>query len=127
MEKRLYFVLGDAAAVAGTGALAGLAATVLVGESWLMLPAMGIGMAVGMALALPASFLFMPLFGAMEVMLPVMLGGMLSGMWIAMAAAMRPLGLAEAALCGAGIGLAGLVACTAADAWLKRKGNAWTS
>ena len=127
MEKRLYFVLGDAAANALVGALAGLAAAALVGESWPMLPAMGVGMAVGMAIAMPAAFLFMPLFGAMEVMLTVMLGGMLSGMWIAMAAAMRPLAVADAALYGAGIGLAGLAASTALDAWLKRKGGAWTS
>lgn len=121
MERRPYFVMGDLVANAATGALVGCAAAALVGPHWHSLLAMGLGMLGGMLLSLIASFAFVPFFGAHEVMVPVMTTGMAAGMVVAMQAAMGGVGLAAAMGRGAGIGLAVVVACSALDAWIRRR------
>ena len=127
MERRIYFVLGDCLANSTVGALCALAAVAIVGPSWNMVVAMGVGMIAGMALAIPASLLFMPFFGAMEVMVPVMLTGMLSGMGVAMAAAMRELSLEGAAVAGASTGLGVLAVVTLVNIQLHGRVDEWTS
>ena len=119
METRPYFILGDAAATATAGAIAGLAALGATGEGFNMLLAMLIGMVVGMAVVMPVFFAFAPFFGAMEIMIPVMFGGMLSGMCIAKAEAMRGLAVGDAVGWGALIGLFGLVITSIANARLR--------
>lgn len=110
MDQRLYFLLGDILGNALTGGLAGYVCVLIVNQSWHMFGAMIFGMFAGMVLAMLLSLFIMPLFGAMEVMIPVMLTGMLAGMWVAMVATMIEVGPGDAALLGAGVGVAALIA-----------------
>ncbi len=81
MEMRPYFVIGDAFANAGVGALAASVVTWLGLASWPMAAGMVAGMALGMVIGLVAALTVLSLlFGAMEIFVPCMLSGMLAGM-----------------------------------------------
>ncbi len=82
MEKRPYFVLGDALAniVVATAAIA--ASSAAIGGDMGMLPGMLLGMLLGMLIALIISMgILAPMLGVMEILTPCMLGGMFGGMW----------------------------------------------
>jgi hypothetical protein len=127
VETRLYFVLGDLAANAATGALVGGVAALVFGPSWNMWLAMLAGMALGMLFGLPLAVLLGAFFGAMEVMIPVMTTGMLAGMWVSMAASANDLafsgGARQGGLCGVGV----MVASYLANAWIRSRASRWTS
>lgn len=124
IERRAYFLAGDLIANATTGALVGLATTVVVGPAWNMWLGMVVAMAMGMLLALALGFvLFFVLFGAMEVMIPTMLTGMTVGMVVGMAVPMGGIGIATGAEIGALIGLGTLLITYAANLVLRRQGH----
>lgn len=127
METRPYFVFGDLFANALAGTVVGLAMAALFGPGWNMIVAMFVGMALGMVIAMPIAFPLGALFGAMEVMVPVMTTGMVAGMVVSMAAAMEPVSLARGAQLGLYSGIGTLVACYAANAWIRGRASRWTS
>ena len=127
MERRLYFVVGDALACASTGAVTGAACATIFGPAWPMFPAMIVAMLLGMIISLPLIFgLFLWMFGAMEVMVPSMLTGMVAGMAVGMAATRSPVSELEAAGTGALIGLGVLVVTYALNARISGKSQ-WTT
>jgi hypothetical protein len=84
MERRPYFVFGDIAACAVTGAAAGWLSHVAVPHGWFPLFAMVAGMVPGILVGVVGGALFSPLFGALEVALPTGLAGMAAGGLVAM-------------------------------------------
>ncbi len=119
LERRLYFLAGDALSNVSAGMCSAWLATFIADPSWGMLSAMLAGMSAGMLLSLFLMPLFVSLFGAMEVMLPVMLSAMLAGMVFGMLDAMHALDTFEALTGGALIGMLVLVSTYAIDAALK--------
>lgn len=105
MERRIYFLAGDALSNSIIGMAAAWLATTLVDPGWHMIITMFVGMGVGMGLSLILMPVFVGLFGAMEVMLPVMLTAMLAGMAFGMASAMQELTAFVVLLGGALIGI----------------------
>jgi len=116
LERRFYFLVGDALSNGIMGMVSAWLATVIVDPTWHMLTAMLTGMAAGMGLSLILMPLFVGLFGAMEVMLPVMLTAMLAGMAFGMAGAMYMLTELEVLLSGGLIGILVLLSTYAVDA-----------
>jgi hypothetical protein len=116
LERRFYFLAGDALSNGIMGMASAWLATLIVDPSWHMLTAMLAGMASGMGLSLILMPLFVSLFGAMEVMLPVMLTAMLAGMAFGMAGATYVLNALEILLGGGLIGILVLLLTYAADA-----------
>ena len=128
MNDRFYFLLGDILSNMLVGAAAAAVCALLIDPDWNMLLAMLLGMPLGMLLALLLGlFLLYRYFGANEVMVPTMLSGMAAGMLTAMTAAMQPLSVSSAALCGALVGLAILGFCYYSDYLIRgehlRKGS----
>ncbi len=121
MERRFYFIAGDALSNSIMGTAAAWLATGLVDHTWPMPAAMFAGMAAGMGLSLVLMPIFVSLFGAMEVMLPVMLTAMLAGMAFGMAAAMRELSPFEIVLGGALTSILVLLLTYAADARMRSR------
>ena len=119
MERRLYFLAGDALSNSITGMASAWLATVIVDPTWHMLNAMLAGMAAAMCLSLILMPLFVGLFGAMEVMLPVMLTAMLAGMAFGMAGAMYVLNEMVVLLGGAFSGILVLLLTYAANAGMR--------
>jgi hypothetical protein len=116
LERRFYFLAGDALSNGIMGMATAWLATGIVDPTWHMLTAMLVGMAGGMGLSLILMPVFVSLFGAMEVMLPVMLTAMLAGMTFGMAGAMHVLATLELLLGGGLIGILVLLLTYAADA-----------
>jgi len=112
LERRFYFLAGDALSNGITGMASAWLATVIVDPTWHMLTAM----LAGMGLSLILMPLLVGLFGAMEVMLPVMLTAMLAGMAFGMAGAMYMLTELEVLLSGGLIGILVLLLTYAVDA-----------
>ena len=125
MERRPYFLLGDALATLFAGAAIATLAGLSTPASWGVLPGMLVGMAIGMILAVPIAFLFVPFFGAMEVMMPVMLTGMLAGM----AGGMGPTGASgmQLVLLGAAIGFGSLLFTYALNVAIGGEDRRWIS
>jgi len=115
LERRFYFLAGDALSNAIMGMASAWLATSIVDHTWHMLTAMLAGMAAGMGLSLILMPLFVGLFGAMEVMLPVMLTAMLAGMAFGMADSMYVLTTLEVLLGGGLSGILVLLLTYAAD------------
>jgi hypothetical protein len=84
MENRPYFVFGDIAACAVTGAAAAWLSHFAIPHSWFPLLAMAPGMVLGMLVGVVGGALFSPLFGALEVALPTGLAGTVAGGLVAM-------------------------------------------
>ena len=116
MERRFYFLAGDALSNGIMGVASAWLAIAIIDPAWHMLAAMLAGMAAGMGLSLVLMPLFVALFGAMEVMLPVMLTAMLTGMVFGMAASMYVLTTPEVGLGGGLCGILVLLLTYAADA-----------
>jgi len=119
LERRFYFLAGDALSNGITGMASAWLATVIVDPTWHMLTAMLAGMAAGMGLSLILMPLLVGLFGAMEVMLPVMLTAMLAGMAFGMAGAMYVLTALEVLLGGGLIAILVLLLTYAANAGMQ--------
>ena len=127
MERRPYFLLGDALATFFAGAAIATVAGMSTPASWGLLPGMLVGMAIGMILAVPIAFLFVPFFGAIEVMMPVMLTGMLAGMAGGMqSAGTGPSGMRLVFL-GAAIGFGSLLFTYALNAAIGGEDRRWIS
>jgi hypothetical protein len=116
LERRGYFLAGDAVSNGVTGMASAWLASVIVDPAWSMPGAMLAGMIAGMGLSLILMPLFVGLFGAMEVMLPVMLTAMLSGMTFGMAGASYVPTLTGLLFGGGFIGILVLALTYAADA-----------
>jgi hypothetical protein len=128
MERRPYFVFGDALACTVIGAVAALAGAAAVAESWGMVLGMAAGMVVGMVAALLVGFaLFFWLFGLIEVMVPTMLTGMASGMALGMLEAIGPVTATAEITLGILIGWTVLALTSFADAQLSGRVTEWTS
>lgn len=127
MERRLYFIVGDLAANGLVGAVTGLSAAGLVGESHFMPVAMVVGMLLGIGIATVVIPVFGPLFGLMEVQVPAMLTGMLVGMSIGMTASVRAVDATAAGMAGALIGIGTWLAIVLFDARLRARSDAWMS
>jgi len=121
MERRIYFLAGDALSNAVMGAVAAWLAAAVVDPSWSMPAGMFAGMLAGMGLGLLLMPVFVGLFGAMEVMLPVMLTAMLSGMVFGMAGAMQAPAVQMLLLGGGSIGILVLLLTYAVDVVLHGK------
>jgi len=121
LERRFYFLAGDALSNGIMGMATAWLATGIVDPTWHMLTAMLVGMAGGMGLSLILMPVFVSLFGAMEVMLPVMLTAMLAGMTFGMAGAMHVLATLELLLGGGLIGILVLLLTYTADARIHGK------
>lgn len=121
MERRCYFLAGDALSNGIMGMATAWLATGIVDPTWHMPAAMLVGMAAGMGLSLILMPLFVGLFGAMEVMLPVMLTAMLAGMAFGMAGAMHVLTTLEVLLGGGFLGVLVLLLTYACDARIRGK------
>lgn len=121
MERRSYFLAGDALSNGIMGMATAWLATGIVDPTWHVAVAMLVGMAAGMGLSLILMPLFVGLFGAMEVMLPVMLTAMLAGMASGMAGAMHVLTTWKVLLGGGFLGLLVLLLTYASDARLRGK------
>jgi len=122
LERRIYFLAGDALSNTVTGMAAAWLAAVIVDPSWLMPAGMAVGMFAGMGVGLLLMPVFVGLFGAMEVMLPVMLTAMLSGMVSGMAVTMQTPALKTLLLGGGSIGILTLLLTYAVDAALRGRG-----
>jgi len=123
MERRFYFLAGDALSNSTMGMVSALLATSIVDPTWHMLPAMFAGMAAGMGLSLILTPFFVSLFGAMEVMLPVMLTAMLAGMVFGMLNMMHEQTFLEVLFGGGLIGILVLIFTCAADARIHGKSS----
>ena len=121
LERRIYFVAGDALSNCVMGMAAAWLAAALVDPSWSMPSGMFAGMFAGMGLGLLLVPVFVGLFGAMEVMLPVMLTAMVSGMVFGMAGAMQAPSAPALLLGGGAIGLLVMLLTYAVDARLHGK------
>jgi hypothetical protein len=121
LERRLYFLAGDALSNGVMGMATGWLATGMIDPTWHMATAMLAGMATGVGLSLILMPLFVGLFGAMEVMLPVMLTAMLAGMGFGMAGAMYELSAFEVLLGGALSGILVMLLTYAADTGIRGK------
>jgi hypothetical protein len=121
LERRLYFLAGDALSNSIMGMVTAWLVTGLVDPGWHMLAAMIAGMAVGMGMSLVLMPVFVSMFGAMEVMLPVMLTAMLAGMAFGMVGAMYILTTLEVLLGGGLIGILVLLLTYAADSGIRGK------
>jgi hypothetical protein len=121
LERRIYFLAGDALSNVVMGMAAAWLSITLVDPSWSMPVGMFAGMFAGMGLGLLLVPVFVGLFGAMEVMLPVMLTAMVSGMVFGMAGAMQAPATPEFLLGGGAIGLLVLLLTYAVDAHLHGK------
>jgi len=119
VDHRPFFAVGDFLVNIAIGVLTGLLCWAIVDTGWNMWLAMFAMMALGMIAGLVMFFIVSIKLGAMEVMVPVMFSGMLSGMVVGMAAAMIPLGLADAALMGGASGLLGIVIIWIVNSWLR--------
>jgi len=115
LERRFYFLAGDALSNGITGMASAWLATVIVDPTWHMLTAM----LAGMGLSLILMPLLVGLFGAMEVMLPVMLTAMFAGMAFGMAGAMYVLTALEVLLGGGLIAILVLLLTYAANAGMQ--------
>ena len=122
METRLYFLVGDALANAGSGAVVALVSTALFGDAWPLAVGMIAGMLVGGIVAVPLAMVASVCFGAFEVMLPVMTTGMFVGMMTSMEQASSDATIAR----GAGLGLGVLVVTYVFNTYLRAKGGTWT-
>jgi len=118
LERRIYFVAGDALSNIVMGMSAAWLASAMVDPSWPMPAGMFAGMLAGMGLGLLLMPVFVGLFGAMEVMLPVMLTAMLSGMVFGMTDALQGASAPALMLGGGAIGLLVLLLTYAIDAVL---------
>jgi len=127
LETRPYFLFGDLLANVVAGVLVALLCCVVFGPSWNMFVAMFVGMGIGMFVSVFVALPMGAFFGAMEVMVPVMTTGMVAGMVVSMGAAMEPVTAGRAVWLGAVSGVATLVACYAADAWIRGRASRWTS
>lgn len=121
LERRFYFLAGDALSNGIMGMGSAWLAIAIVDPTWHMLAAMLAGMAAGMGLSLILMPLFVGLFGAMEVMLPVMLTAMLAGMAFGMMGAMYVLTALEVLLGGGLTGILVLMLTYAVDAGMHRR------
>jgi len=82
MEKRPYFVLGDALANVLVATTTIAVSTAAIGGDIGMIPGMLVGMLLGMVIALIMSLVILaPILGIMEILTPCMLGGMVGGMF----------------------------------------------
>jgi hypothetical protein len=112
MERRGYFIIGDALACATAGAVAAWLSWLAVPAEWNTALWIGValvlGMAVGMFAGLICGLLFMPFFGAMEIVVPAVLSGVLAGMIAGMLHAAAGIGPVAALWSGALAGLAAL-------------------
>lgn len=118
MERRIYFLAGDALSNTVMGVAAAWLASAIVDSSWSMPAGMFAGMLAGMGSGLLLMPVFVSLFGAMEVMLPVMLTVMLSGMVFGMAGTVQAPAIQVVLLGGGMIGILVLLATYAVDAVL---------
>jgi hypothetical protein len=124
--RQLYFLVGDCLVTIGTGAVAGLAVSSLVGPGWNMVAGMVAGMVLGTIVSIVILMLLTPFFGAFEVMLPGMAAGMTAGMIAGMWATGGATGRVDLVQFGAATGLAVLVAVKVLDRHVKRRKAAWT-
>ena len=123
LERRFYFLAGDALSNSTIGMASAWLATCIVDPTWHIFAAMLTGMATGMGLSLILMPLFVSLFGAMEVMLPVMLTAMLAGMVFGMLDAMHVQTFLEVLLGGGLVGILVLMLTYAADAGIHSKNS----
>ena len=122
LERRFYFLAGDALSNGIMGMVTAWFAASMVDPGWHMVVTMLAGMGIGMGLSLILMPVFVSLFGAMEVMLPVMLTAMLAGMVFGMAGAMQELTVFEVLFGGALTGIFVLLLTYVADAGLRNRG-----
>jgi hypothetical protein len=122
LERRIYFLAGDALANAVMGMAAAWLAAAIADPSWSMPVAMLAGMLAGMGLGLLLMPVFVGLFGALEVMLPVMLTAVLTGMVFGVAGAMQVTAASVVLLGGGLVGLLVLLLTYTIDAGLHGRG-----